>query len=136
MKTRLAGLALICCGVLVALLFVYLPLRDGATGFMGPVRIKALVFIPLAVVSGLAFVIGGTTVLDAFQAQPKSRGQLTLVLLIIVGSGVLTGIGYWQIKSRWFTPPEPVILDSSPRRPDLPPPRPPLEKWQAPTPPR
>ena len=120
MKTRLAGLGLIGCGILAAVLFVYLPIRDGADGFMGRVQLNALVFIPLAVVTGLAFVIGGSPVLEAFQARPKSKGQLALVLLIIIGSGALTGLGYWQIKTRWLRPPEPVILDSSPRRPQLP----------------
>lgn len=120
MRTRLAGLVLIGIGILFAVLFVYLPIRDGPDGFMGRVRLNALVFIPLAVVTGLAFVIGGPPVLEAFQARPKSKRQLTLVLSIIIGSGVLTGLGYWQIKSRWLRPPEPVILDSSPKVPVLP----------------
>jgi len=117
MKTRLAGLGLIACGALFAVLFVYLPIRDGADGFMGPVQLKALVFVPLAVVTGLAFLIAGFPVLEAFQARPKSKGQFTLVLFIIVGSGALTGLGYWQIKTRWLRPPEPVILDASPKIP-------------------
>jgi hypothetical protein len=120
LKTRFAGLGLICCGVLFAVCFVYLPVRDGPGGFMGGIRPGALVFIPLAVVTGLAFEIGGTPVLEAFQARPKSRGQLALVLSIIIGSGVLTGLGCWQIKTRWMRTPEPVILDSSPRVPPLP----------------
>jgi hypothetical protein len=117
MKTRLAGLVLIASGILFAVLFVYLPIRDGARS----VRPGALVFIPLAVVTGLAFVIGGTPVLEAFQARPKSKGQTALVLSIIIGSGVLTGLGYWQLKIRWLRTPEPVILDGSPRVPVLPP---------------
>lgn len=120
MKIRLAGLGLICIGILFAVLFVYLPVRDGADGFMGRVRLSALLFVPLAVVSGLAFVIGGTPVLEAFQARPKSRGQNVLVLSIIIGSMVLTGLGYWQLKTRWLRTPEPEILDASPRVPDLP----------------
>ena len=51
MKIRFAGLGLIACGLLFAVLFVYLPIRDGAAGVMGPVRLQALVFIPLAVVT-------------------------------------------------------------------------------------
>jgi hypothetical protein len=120
MKIRFVGLGLIACGVLFAVLFVYLPIRDGADGFMGPVQLKALVFIPLAVVSGLTFLIGGSPVLEAFQARPKSKGQNALVLLIIVGSGVSTGLAYWQIKTRWLRPPEQVILDASPKVPTLP----------------
>lgn len=120
MKIRLAGLFLIALGVLFAVLFIYLPIHDGPNGFMGRVRINALVFVPLAVVTGLSFIIGGTPVLEAFQARPKSRGQMALVLSIIIGSGVLTGLSYWQIKSRWLRAPEPVILDSSPRVPKLP----------------
>jgi hypothetical protein len=120
MKTRLAGLGLIGCGLLFAVLFVYFPVRDGPGGFMGSVRPGALVFIPLAVVTGLAFVIGGPPVLEAFQARPKSKGQRVLVLSIIIGSGVLTGLGYWQLKTRWLRTPEPVILDGSPRVPVLP----------------
>ena len=120
MKIRWAGLGLIGLGILFAVLFVYLPIRDGPDGFMGRVRLNALVFIPLTVVTGLAFVIGGTPVLEAFQARPKSRGQLALVLSILIGSFVLTGLGYWQIKTRWLRTPDPVILDSSPKVPDLP----------------
>ena len=119
MKIRFVGLGLIAMGVVFAVLFVYLPIRDGADGFMGPASLKALVFIPLAVVTGLVFLIGGSPALEAFQARPKSSGQLTLVLLIIGGSGVLTGLAYWQIKTRWLRPPDPVILDASPKVPDL-----------------
>jgi hypothetical protein len=120
MKIRLVGLGMVGLGILFAVLFVYLPLRDGPDGFMGGVRINALVFIPLAVVTGLAFVIGGTPVLEAFQARPKSKRQMTLVLSIIIGSGVLTALSYWQLKTRWLRAPEPVILDASPRVPQLP----------------
>ena len=119
MKTRLFGLGLIAFGVLFAVLFVYLPIRDAADGLMGPASIKALVFIPLTVVTGFALLIAGSPVLEAFQARPKSSGQLTLVLLIIIGSGVLTGLAYWQTKTRWLGPPDPVILDASPKVPDL-----------------
>lgn len=120
MKTRLAGLALVAIGVLFAVFFVYFPIRNGPQGPMGPVRPKVLVFIPLAVVTGLAFAIGGPPVLGAFQARPKSKGQLALVLGIIIGSGILTGLGYWQLKTRWQAAQKPVILDSSPRVPQVP----------------
>jgi hypothetical protein len=118
MKTRLAGLVLVLIGVLFAVLFIYLPIRHGPGGFMGPTRLSALVFVPLAVVSGLGFAIGGPPVLGAFQAKPKSKGQLTLVLSILIGSGVLTAIGYWQLKTRWLRP-EPVILDTVPKVPQV-----------------
>ena len=122
-KLRWAGLGLIGCGILAAVLFLYLPVRDGPDGFMGQARLKALVFVPLAVIAGLAFAIGDARVLGAFQARPKSKAQLALVLSIVIGSGVLTGLGYWQLKTRWLRPTEPVILDASPRRPNLPTPR-------------
>ena len=118
MKTRLAGIGLIALGIVFAVLFVYLPVRDGPSAFMGSVPLKALVFVPLAVVAGAAFVVGGPTVLGAFQARPKSRGQLALVLSIIVGSGALTAIGYWQLKTRWLPPlPGPVIIRNIPQVP-------------------
>ena len=119
MIIRLVGLGLVALGVLFAVLFVYFPIRDGADGFMGPVRTNALVFIPLAVVTGLAFMIGGVPALEAFQARPKSKRQLTLVLSIIIGSGILTGVGYWQLKTRWLRPTQPVILEV-PRPPEVP----------------
>ena len=120
MKIRWAGLGLIGIGVLFAVFFIYLPIHQGPDGFMGRVRLNALVFVPLAIVTGLAFVIGGGPALWAFQARPKSRAQLTFVLSIIIGSGVLTGLGYWQLKTRWMRPVDPVILDASPRVPTLP----------------
>ena len=122
-KIRLAGLGLIGLGLLFAVLFIYLPIRNGPDGIMGGVRVNALVFVPLAVVTGLAFLIGDSPVLEAFQARPKSKAQLTLVLSILIGSGVFTGVGYWQIKTRWLAPAETVILDASPRVPNLPPTR-------------
>jgi hypothetical protein len=118
-KIRLAGLGLIGLGILFGILFVYLPIRQGPDGVMGGVRINALVFVPLAIITGLALVIGGVHVLDAFQARPKSKAQLTLVLSILIGSGVFTGVGYWQIKTRWLID-ETVILDASPHVPTLP----------------
>ena len=121
MKRRLAGIGLIALGVLFAVLFIYLPIVDGPEGFMGRLRLNALVFVPLAVVTGLSFLIGGTPVLDAFQAKPKSTGQMTLVLSIIIGSGILTGLSYWQIKTRWLRAPEQVILEAYPKPPVLPP---------------
>ena len=131
MKTRLVGLGLIGCGVLAAMLFLDLPVRDGPGGSMGGSRLKGLVFVPLAVVTGLALALGGTPVLEAFQARPKSKAQLTLVLSIIIGSGVLTGLGYWQLKTRWLRATQPVILDASPRVPQLPTPRPAIADSQA-----
>lgn len=120
MRTRIAGLVLIVVGVLFAYFFVYLPVRDGGTGFMGPARLNALVFVPLAVVTGFALLIGGPTVLGAFQARPKSRAQLALVLGIIIGSGVLTGIGYWQLKARRLRAQEAkVIQDFKPQVPQV-----------------
>lgn len=124
MKTRLAGIGLVLLGILFAVLFVYQPLRDGPAGFMGFGRTKGIVFIPLAVLTGLSFIIGGPTALEAFQAKPKSRGQLAFVLGIIIASGIMTGLGYWQLKSRWLREQEPVILDAAPRVPIPPPPRP------------
>lgn len=109
MTTRLVGLGLIAIGVVFAVLFVYFPLRDIGNGAMGPVGTKGLVFIPLAIISGLAFAIGGDPVLRAFQARNKTKGQMTLVLSIIVIAGVATGVSYWQISSR-FRAPESVIL--------------------------
>jgi hypothetical protein len=119
MKTRLAGLVLIAIGILFAFFFVYQPISGGSQGTVGRVRLNALVFIPLAIVTGLALAIGGPPVLGAFQARPKTKGQLTLVLSIIIGSGILTAISYWQLKSRWLRP-EPVILDTVPRVPQIP----------------
>lgn len=120
MKTRIAGLVLIVVGALFAYFFVYLPVRDGGAGFMGPARLNALVFVPLAVVTGFAFLIGGPMVLGAFQARPKSRAQLALVLGIIIGSGVLTAVGYWQLKARRLRAQEAeVIRDFKPQVPQV-----------------
>jgi hypothetical protein len=32
----------------------------------------------------------------------------------------VTGLAYWHLKTRWMRSTEPVILDGSPRRPELP----------------
>ena len=120
MKTRLTGLGLVVIGILAAYFFVYMPVRDGPDGVMGSLRMSALIFVPLSIVTGMAFAIGGNPVLWAFQARPKSRGQTALVLTILIGSWLISGVGFWQIKTRWLRAPEQVILDSSPRIPDLP----------------
>jgi hypothetical protein len=133
MIIRLVGLGLIVLGMLFAFLFVYLPIQQGGDGFMGPVQIKALVFIPLSIVTGLAFLVAGAPALEAFQARPKSKRQLAGVLAILIGSGVLSGLGFWQIKTRWLRPQEPVILDASPKVPRLPE-RPPAPNFRRPVP--
>lgn len=46
MKTRLAGIAVIAIGALFAVLFIYLPLRDGWSGPVGPVRLAVLGWAP------------------------------------------------------------------------------------------
>lgn len=120
MKTRIAGVVLIAFGVIVAVLFVYFPARDGGLGHLGVVRLKALVFAPLAVVSGLAFLVGGPRALGAFQARPKSRGQLAFVLGVIVGSAVLSGLGYWQLRTRWVpASKQQIIRDFRPQVPQV-----------------
>lgn len=120
MKTRLAGLVLIVLGVLSAVFFVYLPMQGDDAGPLGRTRTKALVFVPLAIVTGLAFAIGGPPALEAFQARPKSRSQLAFVLGLIIGSGLLTGLGYWQLKKRAPRPPElEVIRDFPPQVPQV-----------------
>ena len=45
-KIRWAGLGLIGCGILFGVLFIYLAIRNGPDGFMGGVRVNALVFVP------------------------------------------------------------------------------------------
>ena len=120
MKTRLVGLGLIVLGLLAAYFFIYMPVRDGPDGIMGSLRMSALLFVPLSTITGVAFAIGGNPVLWAFQARPKTRGQTAVVLTILASSWLVSGLGYWQIKTRWMRAPEQVILDSSPRVPDLP----------------
>jgi hypothetical protein len=131
MKIRLTGVGLIALGILFAVLFIYLPIVDGPDGFMGRVRLNALVFVPLSTMTGFAFLLGGAPVLEAFQTKPKSRAQMTLVLSIIIGSGILSGLGYWQIKTRWLRAAEPVILDASPKVPVIPE-RPPMPTFELP----
>lgn len=119
MTTRLVGLGLIAIGIVFGVMFVYFPIRDHGDGFMGLVSIKALVFVPLAIVTGLSFVIGGTPVLIAFQARQKTKQQLRLVLSIIVGAGIISGITFWQVKTRWLVEPEPLILQVPPMPPRI-----------------
>lgn len=118
-------------GVLFAVLFIYLPIVDGPDGLMGRLRLNALVFVPLSTVTGFAFLFGGAPVLEAFQAKPNSTAQMTLVLSIIIGSGILSGLGYWRIKTRWLRAPEPAILDASPKVPVVPE-RPPMPTFEHP----
>lgn len=117
MKTRLLGLVLLACGILAAVLFFYLPLRDGTLGHVGPASIKGFVFVGFAVVIGLAFLAGGTPVLEAFQAKPKSREQFTLVLLLIATSGAVAGLAFWQLKRHARPAAAPVLLDTVPAGP-------------------
>ena len=120
MKTRLAGAALIVLGIVIAWLIVDGPLRSGAT-FISPSRAKGIVFVPFAVVIGLTLLIGGPSALGAFQARPKTIGQLTLVLSVIIVSGVLAGIGYWQLRARWLANQEqPEIIQDGDFTPQVP----------------
>ena len=117
MKTRLAGLVLIACGLLAAALFLYMPHRSGTLAPLGPAHFKGLVFVGFAVVIGLAFTLGGPPVLEAFRANPKSRQQVTLVMLLILASAVLGGVTYWQMRRHWRPAPPPVVLDTIPTGP-------------------
>src|SRR5262245_6591146 len=97
MVIRLVGLALVACSALAAFLFIYLPVTDPG-GFMGSsVRMSAIFFVPLALVSGVAFLIGGGPVLWAFQARPRTKAQLAIVLGIIIGAEAMSGVIYWQL---------------------------------------
>jgi hypothetical protein len=125
MIIRWVGLGLIAVGALFGWLFVYLPIRDGPAGFMGAVNLKALVFIPLAVVTGLGFLVGGAPVLAAFQSQRRSRAQWTVVWSILVTSTLLTGVGYWLLKTRWMPRPKgPPVIPFKPKVPPVPNPPP------------
>lgn len=117
MKTRLAGLVLLACGLLAAALFLYVPHPDGTLAPLGPAHFKGLVFVGFAVVIGLAFVLGGAPVLAAFQARPKSREQLMLVLALIVASGTVAALAYWQMTRHGRPRPPATILDTVPAGP-------------------
>ena len=117
MKTRLLGLVLMACGILAAVLFFYVPLRDGTLGRVGPASIKGFVFVGFAMVIGLAFLVGGTPVLEAFQAKPKSREQFTLVLLLIAASAAVAGIAFWKLRRPGAPASPPAILDTVPAGP-------------------
>lgn len=112
-RIRLAGVGLIAIGLGFAGLFIYLPIRQGPGGIAGGLSLKALVFVPLAVIGGLALTLGGAPVLEALRPGRRSRSQLALVLGIIGVSAVVTGLLYWQIRRRWLPLPggPPVIRD-------------------------
>ncbi|MBX3145222.1 MAG: hypothetical protein KF785_00515 [Gemmatimonadales bacterium] len=120
MVIRLVGLVLIIIGVVSAVFSIYLPMQSGELDHLSRSLTRALVFFPLAIVTGLAFLIGGTPALDAFRARPKSRGQLMFVLGIIIGSGVLTGLSYWQLQVHAPKPSElERIRDFKPQVPQI-----------------
>src|SRR5262245_59812471 len=99
MKSRLIGAALILIGILVAFAFVYIPMTKGPDTGMGPVSIKSLVFIPFCIVCGAAFLLGGDPILEAFVARPKTGAQTALVLIVLVASGLLSGVVFWKVQS-------------------------------------
>lgn len=120
MIIRLVGLGLVACGLLAAALFLYVPLRDGTLPTLGFAGAKGFVFIPFAVVIGFALAAGGAPVLAAFQARPKSREQRTLIVLLLVISGALAGLGWWQLTRHFRRPTAPALLEPPPVPPRLP----------------
>ncbi|MGE0440527.1 MAG: hypothetical protein AB7L66_08525 [Gemmatimonadales bacterium] len=123
MKIRLAGLALIGLGVLTGVYFVHEALGSGGRR-SGVGWAKGVVFVPLAVLTGVSFLVGGAPALEAFQARPRSRGQLAFVLGIIVGSAVLSGLGYRQLKIRTAPAAPEIIRDFRGKPPEFKDPRP------------
>src|SRR5262245_43623055 len=116
---RLFGLGLIALGALFAWFFVYLPVKAGPTGLVGTVPLKALVFVPLAVIIGLGLLLGGAPVLVAFQSRQRTRRQWVIVWTLLSSATVFTGLGYWLLRTRWAPPPKgpSVIRDFRPQVP-------------------
>jgi lysylphosphatidylglycerol synthetase-like protein (DUF2156 family) len=98
-RTRAGGLLLIVLGAIVAWFFLLGPLREAHAG-VPEVRyqLKAFLLVPLCVVFGIAFLLGGS----GLNYRDVERRQLTLTgWLLFAVIAVLTAVGYWWLQQQF-----------------------------------
>ena len=97
-KARLLGLVAIAAGVGVGWYFGLGPLREAQAGAPS-VRfdVKAFIFAPMAVVTGLFLVVGGRRVAEACNGPPRGLEQNLIVWTMFALAMAAGGVG-WM----WF----------------------------------
>jgi hypothetical protein len=96
LKIRAGGLLLVILGGMVAWFFLLGPLREAQAG-VPEIRyqLKGFLLVPLCVVFGAAFLLGGS----GLNYRDVERRQLTLTgWLLFAVIAVLTAVGYWWLQ--------------------------------------
>jgi hypothetical protein len=101
MKARLVGLVAIAIGLVIGWHFGLGPIAQARAG-VESVRLstKAFLAAPMFVVAGIALIVGGAPVWDAFNGPPRGRDQHLItwgVLIVTLAAGAL---GYWWIDAQ------------------------------------
>jgi hypothetical protein len=101
LRVRMIGLLLIAAGVAAAWLFGLRPLQQAQAG-ADHVEIaqKVFLFAPMAVIFGLAFLIGGGPAGDLMMGPPRTKQQHLAVWPLFALALAAGGLSYWWFEGK------------------------------------
>ena len=98
MKSRIVGLLLIAAGLACGWFFILGPLHQAqAHAPEVSYNLKSFILAPLLVVGGIALLLGGPPVAEAFVGKPEGRQQIAITVVTALIAFALSGLGWW-----WF----------------------------------
>jgi hypothetical protein len=101
MLARLFGLLIVAAGLATGWFIVLEPLHQAAAHAPSVhYSIKGFVFVPLALVSGLALFLGGNSVVPIFLGAPRGFAQKSMAFVIMAVAFSATGAGWWLFTER------------------------------------
>ena len=98
MKARLFGIVAIAMGIALGWFFGLAPLEEARAG-AAEIKVELKIFLvgPMLVVSGLALILGGAPVWDAFNGPPVGKQQIWITVIVTALALAAGGIGW-----RWM----------------------------------
>ena len=100
-KARLIGLVLVGLGLGFAWFFAWRPLAEAQAGVQHiSFPTKVFFFSPLAIVFGLALLIGGAPAHALIGGPPRTRQQHLLVWPLVVAAVALGGLAYYWYEAQ------------------------------------
>jgi hypothetical protein len=101
MMARIFGLLVIAVGLAAGWFIIVEPLQLAAAHASSVhYSMKGFVFVPLALVSGLALFLGGDSVAPIFLGAPRGVAQKSLAFVIMAIAFSATGAGWWLFTER------------------------------------
>jgi hypothetical protein len=104
MMARIFGLLIVAAGLAAGWFVIVEPLQQAAAHAPSlHYSLKGFVFVPLALVSGIALFLGGNSVAPIFLGAPRGVAQKSLSFVIIAIAFSTTGAGWWLFTERLAT---------------------------------